>query len=84
VFFGEQVPAARVERAYAAVEAAELLAVFGSSLAVFSGLRFVRRAAALGIPIAIITVGPTRADELAAVKLEARLGELLPRLVDSL
>ncbi|WP_443655650.1 NAD-dependent protein deacetylase [Enhygromyxa salina] len=84
VFFGEQVPAATVERAYALVEAAELLLVLGSSLAVFSGLRFVRRAAAQAIPIAIVTAGPTRGDTLASVKLEARLGELVPRLADAL
>ena len=84
VFFGEQVPIARVERAYAAVEAAECLVVFGSSLAVFSGLRFVRRAAKQGTPIAIVTVGKTRGDDLASLKLEARLGDIVPRLVDAL
>jgi NAD-dependent deacetylase sirtuin 4 len=84
VFFGEQVPAAIVERAYARVEEAELLLVLGSSLAVFSGLRFVRRAAAREIPIAIVTVGPTRGDTLATLKLEARLGELLPALAKRL
>ena len=84
VFFGEQVPLPTVERAYALVEQAELLLVLGSSLAVFSGLRFVRRAAKLGIPVAIVTAGPTRGDELATLKIEARLGELLPRLVETL
>ena len=48
VFFGENVPAPRVERCYAAVDAlAEhdgALLVAGSSLTVMSGLRFVRRA----------------------------------------
>lgn len=80
VFFGEQVPAAIVERSYALVEGGEVLLVLGSSLAVFSGLRFVRRAAARGIPVAIVTRGATRGDELAALKLDATLGELLPRL----
>lgn len=83
VFFGEQVPATIVERSYALVEEAELLLVLGSSLAVFSGLRFVRRAAARGLPIAIVTLGPTRGDSLATIKLEAPLGELLSRLAES-
>jgi NAD-dependent deacetylase sirtuin 4 len=83
VFFGEQVPAAIVERGYALVDEAELLLVLGSSLAVFSGLRFVKRAAARGLPIAIVNVGPTRGDPLATIKLDAPLGELLPRLVES-
>lgn len=84
VFFGEQVPQAIVEQSYACVAAAELLLVVGSSLAVFSGLRFVKRAHAAGIPIAIINVGPTRAAELATLAIEARLGDALPRLAASL
>jgi NAD-dependent deacetylase sirtuin 4 len=83
VFFGEQVPAAIVDRSYALVEQAELLLVLGSSLAVFSGLRFVRRAAARAVPIAIVTHGPTRGDSLATLKLEAPLGELLSQLAES-
>jgi len=83
VFFGEQVPTAIVERAYALVDEAELLLVLGSSLAVFSGLRFVKRAAARGLPIAIVNIGPTRGDPLATIKLEAPLGELLSRFAES-
>jgi NAD+-dependent protein deacetylase sirtuin 4 len=84
VFFGEQVPQAIVDEAYARVGAAEMLLVVGSSLAVFSGLRFVKRAHASGIPIAIVNIGPTRGDALAGVKIEARLGELLPTLAAKL
>lgn len=84
VFFGEQVPQATVDRAYAAVAAAELLLVLGSSLAVFSGLRFVKRAHAAGIPVAIVNLGPTRGDELATLRVDARLGELLPQLAERL
>ncbi|MFO7564690.1 MAG: NAD-dependent protein deacetylase [Enhygromyxa sp.] len=84
VFFGEQVPQPIVDQAYAQVAEAELLLVLGSSLAVFSGLRFVRRAHASGIPVAIVNVGPTRARGLAALEVEARLGELLPRLASRL
>jgi NAD-dependent SIR2 family protein deacetylase len=80
VFFGENVPRPRVDACYALVEAARSLLVLGSSLTVMSGLRFVRRAAALGIPVAIVNLGPTRGDELATVKVEAPLGELLSAL----
>src|SRR5204862_5987021 len=48
VFFGECVPPGRVAACYALVESATSLLVLGSSLTVMSGLRFVRRAAALG------------------------------------
>ena len=47
VFFGESVPKARVEAAYALVERADVLVVLGSSLTVMSGLRFVRHQARL-------------------------------------
>jgi NAD-dependent SIR2 family protein deacetylase len=81
VFFGENVPRDRVDACYALVEDASALLVLGSSLTVMSGLRFVRRAAALGIPVAIVNQGPTRGDDFAEVKLEAPLGEVLPALV---
>lgn len=80
VFFGENVPRARVDRAWAMLERAEGLLVLGSSLTVFSGYRFVAKAAAQGKPVVIVNDGPTRGDGDADLKLEARLGELLPAL----
>jgi NAD-dependent SIR2 family protein deacetylase len=81
VFFGENVPRPRVDACFAHVEAASALLVLGSSLTVLSGFRFVRRAAALGVPVAIVNQGPTRGDELASLKVEAPLGEVLPALL---
>ena len=81
VFFGETVPRERVDRCFGLVENASALLVLGSSLTVMSGLRFVRRAAALGVPIAIVNQGPTRGDELASIKIDAPLGIVLPELV---
>jgi NAD-dependent SIR2 family protein deacetylase len=80
VFFGENVPRSRVDACYALVEGARSLLVLGSSLTVMSGLRFVRRAAALDIPVAIVNLGATRGDPLASVKVEAPLGEVLADL----
>ena len=84
VYFGESVPKDRVAQAYSLVDQADALLVAGSSLTVFSGLRFVRHAAASGKPVAIINRGPTRGDPLATVKLEAGCSELLVLLVDEL
>jgi NAD-dependent SIR2 family protein deacetylase len=81
VFFGENVPRDRVQEAFALVEAAGCLLVLGSSLTVMSGYRFVLRATKLGIPVAIVNDGPTRGDAQATVKIEGRLGEVLPGLV---
>ena len=80
VFFGENVPRPRVEACFSLVEAASALLVLGSSLTVMSGLRFVRRAAAVGIPIAIVNQGETRGDSLADLKIEAPLGRVLAAL----
>ena len=44
VFFGESVPRERVQQAFADFEAADAMLVVGSSLMVFSGFRFARRA----------------------------------------
>lgn len=80
VFFGETVPGDRVARAFAAVDRAGSLLVLGSSLTVMSGYRFVLRAAKIGIPVAIVNVGPTRGDAKADVRVDAPLGVVLPLL----
>jgi len=80
VFFGENVPRPTVEAAYARVEEADALLVVGTSLTVFSGYRFVRRASERGLPIAMINLGATRGDPLVDARLDARAGEALPAL----
>lgn len=80
VFFGESVPRPRVEDAMSLLFDAEALLVVGSSLTVFSGFRFVRRAAEAGIPIGIVNLGPSRGDALAAVRVDRPAGEVLPLL----
>ena len=84
VYFGENVPKDRVAQAYALVDDADALLVAGSSLTVFSGYRFVRHAAALGIPIAIINRGRTRGDDLATVKIDTGCSPMLALLADEL
>lgn len=71
VFFGENVPRERVERAQAHLAAGDAMLVVGSSLMVFSGFRFVREAVRLGKPVAAINLGRTRADDLLSLKVEA-------------
>jgi NAD-dependent SIR2 family protein deacetylase len=80
VFFGENVPRAVVDAAFECVDGAEALLVAGTSLAVFSGYRFLRRAAERGIPIAIVNRGPVRGEERAAIKIEGSTGEVLSRV----
>jgi len=80
VFFGESVPKEKVTYSMERLDEADALLVAGSSLTVWSGFRFVKRASERNIPIAIVNIGPTRGDELAAIKVEGRVGTVLPEL----
>ncbi|MET9246372.1 NAD-dependent protein deacetylase [Nonomuraea sp. NPDC003709] len=84
VFFGENVPRPRVDECFALVAGASLLLVLGSSLTVRSGLRFVTKAASLGIPIAIVNQGETGGDADASLTLDAPLGPTLTELTTRL
>jgi NAD-dependent deacetylase sirtuin 4 len=84
VFFGDNVPRPTVEAAFAMLEEGDALLVVGSSLAVFSGYRFVLRASERHMPIAMINIGESRGDELADVRVETRAGEVLPQLAEAL
>jgi NAD-dependent SIR2 family protein deacetylase len=77
VFFGENVPRERVDRAFEGVAKADALLVVGSSLMVYSGYRFAEAAAAAGKPIAAINLGRTRADHLLALKVSQAVEEAL-------
>ena len=77
VFFGETVPAERVQESFDALATADAMLVVGSSLMVYSGFRFVRQAQRLGIPVVAINRGKTRADELLKLKIELDCGAAL-------
>lgn len=84
VFFGETVPAERVERCRALVREAASVLVLGSSLTVMSGLRFVRQAAQAGTPVVIVNRDPTRGDRLASARVELPLGKALTSVAERL
>ena len=84
VLFGENVPGERVDDAWRLLDRGEVLLVVGSSLAVYSGRRFVYCARERGMPIAVINLGPTRADGVAAARMGDRAGRVLPRLARAL
>lgn len=83
-FFGESVLPARVEEAKLALDRADALLVVGSSLAVFSGYRFVKRAAAKGLPIAVVNRGATRATPLTRHRFSGDCGRLLSEALERL
>ncbi|MET0283035.1 MAG: NAD-dependent protein deacetylase [Polyangiales bacterium] len=80
VFFGENVPRPRVDHAMRMLEDAQALLVVGSSLAVYSGLRFVHAAKKRALPVAIVTFGATRGDPDACLRIDASAGHTLSRL----
>lgn len=83
VFFGGSVPKPLVQQCYDLTDAAPSLLVLGSSLQVMSGLRFVRHAAKCGIPVSLITRGPTRGDALVTHRVDGGLAPSLTAVLEA-
>lgn len=84
VFFGESVPKPRVHAALDRLGQSDALLVVGSSLMVWSGYRFVRAAVQQGIPVAVLSLGRTRADGDATLKVAAPCGAALSEVAERL
>ncbi|MEZ5660448.1 MAG: NAD-dependent protein deacetylase [Burkholderiaceae bacterium] len=84
VFFGENVPRERVDAAMQALAGSDAMLIVGSSLTVFSGFRFAREAARLGLPIASLTLGRGRADDLLALHVMRPCDQVLAMLARAL
>ena len=84
VFFGEFVPTGVFDRAAREVRSAQGLVVAGSSLVVNTGMRLVRLAVGLKLPVLIINRGPTKADAFAEVRIDAGVTETLDALEKAL
>ncbi|KVI00485.1 Sirtuin family [Cynara cardunculus var. scolymus] len=83
VFFGDNVPKDRANIAMEAAKGCDAFLVLGSSVMTMSAFRLVRAAHEAGAATAIVNIGITRADEFADLKINARLGEILPRLLNT-
>ncbi|ATB42031.1 NAD-dependent protein deacetylase [Cystobacter fuscus] len=84
VFFGDNVPVPTVQEAFALLEEGDAFLVVGSSLAIYSGYRFLQRAVDRRMPVGLINIGECRGHEWMEVRVEARAGEVLPRLASAL
>ena len=80
VFFGDTVPRQRVDHISKRLEEADACVVIGSTVETYSSFRHVRQCKELEKPLLIINIGPTRADNLADVKVMARSGEVFEKL----
>lgn len=84
IMFGEMLPEEQVRKAGIFLAISDAVLVVGSTVSVWPAADVVQRAAQQGKPIVIINKGATDADRIAAVKLDAGIGEVLPPLVDRL
>jgi NAD-dependent deacetylase sirtuin 4 len=80
-FHGGSVPVDVTSNAAERARGCDAVLVAGSTLSTFSAFRLVRDAAQRGARVAILNCGATRADSLATLKLEERVGVALPALV---
>lgn len=82
VMFGEMLPEREVRQASIFLAMSDAVLVVGSTVSVWPAADIVMRAAAQSKPIVVINKGETEVDHLAAAKLEAGIGDVLPGLVD--
>lgn len=80
VFFGDNVPQTRIVEQTKKVCESDGLLVLGSSLIVFSGYRLVLQTEDCELPVAIVNIGPTRADSKAIIKISGKCGDIIPKL----
>lgn len=80
VLFGEALPQAELEGAWAAAQGARLCVVLGSSLQVSPANQLPLVAQRAGASLAIVNQGPTTLDRQADLKVEAPLGPTLEAL----
>ncbi|XP_074574378.1 NAD-dependent protein deacylase SRT2 isoform X2 [Curcuma longa] len=81
VFFGDNVPKERADKAREAARECDSFLVIGSSVMTMSAFRLVRAAHEAGAPVAVVNIGETRADDFVSLKINARCGEILPRVL---
>ncbi|KAJ8483925.1 hypothetical protein OPV22_016410 [Ensete ventricosum] len=82
VLFGDNVPKDRAEKAKETARECDGFLVIGSSVMTMSAFRIVRAAYEANAPVAVINIGKTRCDEFVSLKINARCGEILPRVLD--
>ncbi|XP_068623316.1 NAD-dependent protein deacylase Sirt4-like [Battus philenor] len=84
VFFGDNVPKQRVEEIRNVVRHSDAIFVLGSSLTVYSSYRIILQAKEENKEIAILNIGPTRADDIADIKVSTKCSEILTDLCNEL
>ncbi len=84
IMFGERLPDEEVLQARSFLDQCDAVLVVGSTVSVWPASEVVFTAAERLKPVVVINRGETEADRIAAVKIDAGIGEVLPDLVDRL
>jgi NAD-dependent deacetylase len=82
VLFGEALPQVAIEQALALARQADVMLVVGSSLVVRPAAHIPLVAIRSGAQMVVINPEPTPFDELAAVVIRGKSGEVLPEIVE--
>jgi NAD-dependent deacetylase len=75
-------PEEEVRQAGIFLAVCDAVLVLGSTVSVWPAADIVMRAATQSKPIVVINRGATEVDHIAAAKIEAGIGDVLPDLVD--
>lgn len=84
ISFGQPLNPEVMRRAAAEASRSDLVLALGSTLSVYPAAEIPLVAARRGIPYLIINQGPTEHDEIATLRIEADVGEVLPPAVTRL
>jgi NAD-dependent deacetylase len=81
VLFGEALPMAALRDAQALAMTADVVLIVGSSLQVYPAAGIPRLARQHGAELCIVNAEPTPFDDLAAVVIHGKAGEVLPQML---
>jgi len=82
ISFGEPMPAAETAEAQRRSRECDLMLVLGSSLVVYPAAYMPLYAKEAGAKLVIVNVGTTALDNYADVYIDAKVGEVLPEIVE--
>lgn len=82
VLFGEPMPQAAIQEAFALAREADVMLVVGSSLVVYPAAEVPLVAVRSGAKMIVVNAEPTPFDELAEVVVRGKSGEVLPQIVE--
>ena len=82
VLFGEQLPWGVLMESEKRSRSCDLCIVLGSSLVVYPAAMIPQYAQQGGAKLVIINMGPTEMDRMADIRIDARAGEVTPRILE--